>query len=244
MFCSLCTKMLPISYVDLSIWIYTVACIFSKGNGLGYYKVVAPNTIRPNSEFHVAVSTQFTAQNTIASISIVDASSAGKNLSIYDRLVVQPYATNVAKLEIGDLQPGNYKLSVRGEGGIDFQSQTNLMYARRSYAVFIQTDKSVYKPGNTILFRAIILNTNLKPTSEVTAEPIQVYIEDGKGNRVKEWRDVSIPRGVFSGELHLSESPVLGTWTITVVVHEQKYEKAIEVALYILPKFIIKIDAP
>ncbi|GJQ86520.1 hypothetical protein Trydic_g10420 [Trypoxylus dichotomus] len=236
--------MLPISYIDLFIWIYTIVSIFSKGNGLGYYKVVAPNTIRPNSEFHVAVSTQFASQNTIVSISIVDASSTGRNLSIYDKLVVQPYATNVAKLEIGDLQSGNYKLRVTGEGGVDFQSQTDLIYAKRSYTVFIQTDKAVYKPGNTVLFRAIILNSNLKPTSEITSEPIQVYVEDGKGNKVKEWRDVSIPRGVFSGELHLSDSPVLGTWTITVIVHEQKYSKTIDVALYVLPKFMIKIDAP
>ncbi|KAI4464831.1 macroglobulin / complement [Holotrichia oblita] len=145
---------------------------------------------------------------------------------------------------IGELQPGNYKLSVRGEGGIDFQSETNLVYARKSYAVFIQTDKSVYKPGNTILFRALILSPHLKPTSEVTNEPIFVYVQDGQGNRVKEWRDVSIPKGVFTGELRLSDSPVLGTWTITVVTHDQRFNKTVDVALYVLPKFIIKIDAP
>lgn len=65
-----------------------------------YYKVVAPNIIRPNSEFHVAVSTQFTSQNTFVSISIGGLSDAGKNYSIYDRLAVQPYETNVAKLEV------------------------------------------------------------------------------------------------------------------------------------------------
>lgn len=68
--------------------------------------------------------------------------------------------------------------------------------------------------------------------------------QDGQGNRVKEWRDISIPKGVFTGELRLSDSPVLGTWTITVVTHDQRFNKTVDVALYVLPKFTIKIDAP
>lgn len=78
----------------------TVKLCYTFSSMCRYYKVVAPNTIRPNSEFHVAVSTPFTSQNTFVSISIVELSYAGRNFSIYDRLVVQPYATSLAKLEV------------------------------------------------------------------------------------------------------------------------------------------------
>lgn len=67
-------------------------------------------------------------------------------------------------------------MNVKGEGGVDFERQTNLMYVKKSYAVFIQTDKPVYKPGDVILFRAIVLNPNLKPSTEVTDEPIHVHV--------------------------------------------------------------------
>lgn len=65
-----------------------------------YYKVVAPNTIRPNTEFHVAVSTQYTPQNTFVSISVSGLSYVGRNFSVYERLAVQPFATSIAKLEV------------------------------------------------------------------------------------------------------------------------------------------------
>lgn len=70
------------------------------------------------------------------------------------------------------------------------------------------------------------------------------FFKDGKGNKVKEWKRVEATRGVFSGDLKLSENPVLGTWNISVVIHGQTYNKAIEVAEYVLPKFMVNIQTP
>lgn len=42
--------------------------------------------------------------------------------------------------------------------------------------MFIQTDKAVYKPGYKILFRAIALNSQLKPAAEVRNELLNIYI--------------------------------------------------------------------
>lgn len=80
------------------------------------------------------------------------------------------------KLQVRDIEPGEYRLSVRGSGGIQFQKSTPLQYVRKSYSVFIQTDKAVYKPGHKILFRAVVLNSQLKPAAEVRIEPITVHI--------------------------------------------------------------------
>lgn len=49
-------------------------------------------------------------------------------------------------------------------------------------------------------------------------------------------------KGVFTGELKLSQSPVLGNWNISVNIHGQIYNKTIEVSEYIYPKFIIDIQ--
>lgn len=61
---------------------------------------------------------------------------------------------------------------------------------------------------------------------------------------VKEWNGVFARNGVFGGELLLSESPVLGNWNISVTISGQQYNKTVEVASYVLPKFIIDIQAP
>lgn len=48
---------------------------------------------------------------------------------------------------------------------------------------------------------------------------------------------------MFTGELKLSQSPVLGNWNISVNIHGQTYNKTIEVAEYIYPKFIVDIQS-
>lgn len=68
--------------------------------------------------------------------------------------------------------------------------------------------------------------------------------QDGGGNKVKEWNEAAAPRGVFSEELKLSDSPVLGNWNISVTVDRQTFNKTVLVASYVSPKFLIDIKAP
>ena len=51
-------------------------------------------------------------------------------------------------------------------------------------------------------------------------------------------------RGVFSDELELSKSPVLGEWTINVKILDQTFTKQFTVAEYVLPKFEVTVDVP
>lgn len=67
------------------------------------------------------------------------------------------------RFQVGDLGPGMYNLTASGSGGLQFYNTTELMYRQKSYSVFIQTDKAIYKPGHMILFRVIVLNAHLKP---------------------------------------------------------------------------------
>lgn len=41
-------------------------------------------------------------------------------------------------------------------------------------------------------------------------------LQDGKGNRLKQWINQTVTNGVFTNELQLSSCPVLGQWTIVV----------------------------
>lgn len=69
-------------------------------------------------------------------------------------------------------------------------------------------------------------------------------VQDGKGNRVKQWSRVLPTRGVFEAKLPLSTSPVLGTWNLTVSVLDQQFSKSFQVAEYVLPKFEVTVTAP
>lgn len=61
---------------------------------------------------------------------------------------------------------------------------------------------------------------------------------------MKQWSRALTTKGVFSGELLLSEHPVMGNWRITVTVLDQVFTKDFEVAEYVLPKFEVNVDAP
>lgn len=82
----------------------------------------------------------------------------------------------VLLFKIGDIQPGSYKLIVQGNGGTNFQSSSPLKYIQKSYSVFIQTDKAVYKPGTKILFRTLVLNPELKPAIDVKTKPLNIHV--------------------------------------------------------------------
>lgn len=47
---------------------------------------------------------------------------------------------------------------------MNFFNSTELEYIHKSYSVFIQTDKAIYKPGHKVQFRAVVLNSHLKPS--------------------------------------------------------------------------------
>ncbi|KAJ3654530.1 hypothetical protein Zmor_013712 [Zophobas morio] len=210
----------------------------------GFYKVVGPRAVRPNSEYHVAVSVQQTSEPTRIKAVLQGVSPNGSIYTSEDRAEVQPYTSRICRLEVGDVEYADYKLVVSGQGGVEFYSDYPVEFMDKSYSVFIQTDRAVYKPGMKILFRAVVLNAHLKPAAEVRNELLHIFVSDGEGNTVKEWKRIQALRGVFTGEIGLSESPVLGNWNISVTVHGQTFSKSVEVAEYIVPKFMVNIQAP
>ncbi|XP_076256034.1 thioester-containing protein 3 isoform X1 [Rhynchophorus ferrugineus] len=210
----------------------------------GYYNVIGPRIIRPNSEYHAAISVHATSGPTSITATLQGQSSAGSPLLMQYKEVVPPYSSVICRFEVGDIKNGDYKLHVSGTKGLEFEADFPLDFVEKSYSVFIQTDRSVYQPGSTIMFRVIALNPALKPAAEVRNELLNIHIQDGKGNKVKEWKNIEATKGVFSNEIKLSDSPVLGNWNISVNIHGQTYNKSIEVAEYILPKFIIDINVP
>ena len=66
--------------------------------------------------------------------------------------------------QIGEWGPGQYNLTVTGSGGLRFTNTTALQYVQKSLSVFIQTDKAIYKPGETVRFRIVVVDPQLRPS--------------------------------------------------------------------------------
>lgn len=223
-----------------------------------YYTIVGPSSIRSNSEYNVAV----TSHGDLVKSQIKLIIEGSKNYVNSKEVTIEPNSTTLVQFKviillynffvtyilnkiknfkIDNILPGTYKLISEEVGGTTFINEKEIKFSAKVISIFIQTDKGMYKPGDTIKFRIVALDANLKPAD--LKNDLDIFITDGQSNRVKQWTKVQSTTGVFSSELVLSSAPVLGIWTITCKAFGETVSKDIEVAEYVLPKFEVTVDA-
>ncbi|XP_070508206.1 CD109 antigen-like [Chironomus tepperi] len=132
---------------------------------------------------------------------------------------------------------GNYFIKVKNQ---TFEQITRLHLNTKKFSVYIQTDKAIYKPGEKVQFRVLVLNADTKPFPTTS---VDIFITDGSNNRIKQYENIFFRRGVYRQSLQLSDEPVLGNWMIHVKVDGKDPEtiKVFEVAKYVLPKFEVTV---
>ncbi|XP_067388743.1 CD109 antigen isoform X2 [Emydura macquarii macquarii] len=136
-------------------------------------------------------------------------------------------------------RPGSYELLVKGhaEDRLLFSNSTSLLFEHKSISVFIQTDKSLYKPGQEVKFRIVTVDPDLKPFKT----SLSIYIRDPRGNLIQQWLAEKGDLGVVSRKFQLSTSPLLGDWSIQVQVNDQTHYQKFTVMEYVLPKFEVTL---
>ncbi len=140
------------------------------------------------------------------------------------------------KLDIPDVEDGVYAIQVKGEKFTD----TAEVRIEKSFVVFVETDKPMYKPGQTINVRVLTLDPELKPDSE----EVTVDILDAKG--IKIFREVvtTDDYGFAGVDLPISNEPNLGVWKILAVTEKASSQLDVRVEEYVLPKYEVAVDLP
>uniref|UniRef100_A0A3Q1HG02 Kazal-like domain-containing protein n=1 Tax=Anabas testudineus TaxID=64144 RepID=A0A3Q1HG02_ANATE len=117
------------------------------------------------------------------------------------------------------------------EGGYIFHNYTTVTVESKGTAVFIQTDKPIYKPKHK--------------GSLIVHLVVNQLITDPRGSRMVQWKDLkSVCCGVVNMSFPLSDQPVFGEWFVFVEVQGHTYNKSFEVQKYVMPKFELVIDPP
>nr|BAR45588.1 alpha-2-macroglobulin 2 [Hasarius adansoni] len=111
----------------------------------------------------------------------------------------------------------------------------------RDDIVFIQTDKPLYKEGQTVKFRVLRVDKTLRPSVKDQAS---IWVEDPAGTRLFQWKNISMERGMKQFEFPLADEPVLGNWKISVSFQGEVTTTTFEVKQYVLPTFDVKITLP
>ncbi|XP_076257908.1 alpha-1-macroglobulin-like isoform X1 [Rhynchophorus ferrugineus] len=112
-----------------------------------------------------------------------------------------------------------------------------LMYPVEAAKVFVETDREIYKPGDLIKIRTLVIDQHFTPGASKISE---IRIKNPLDVNVFVWDNVALDHGLAILEYKLVNEAMIGKWKIEVA----KTSKQIEVAKYIVPKFKIDLTYP
>ncbi|XP_039730208.1 alpha-2-macroglobulin [Pteropus medius] len=124
----------------------------------------------------------------------------------------------------------------------EFKRRTTVVVKNQESLVFVQTDKPIYKPEQTVKFRVVSLDENFHPLNKLI--PL-VYIEDPKGNRIAQWQKLKLESGLKQLAFPLSSEPLKGSYKVVVQKESgRRTEHPFTVEEFVLPKFEVQVTMP
>uniref|UniRef100_A0A8B9I8V2 Alpha-2-macroglobulin n=1 Tax=Anser brachyrhynchus TaxID=132585 RepID=A0A8B9I8V2_9AVES len=201
---------------------------------LGQYMVLLPFLIHTDAPEKVCV--QLTHLNESVTLSAT-LEYQGENRSLIDDVVSEkdiftciPFSvpksnsTSVAFLTV----------MVKGET-LQFRSRKSVLVKNSESLVFVQTDKPIYKPGQTVLFRIVSLDKDFHPLNE----------KDPQRNRIYQWQGVELETGLIELSFPLTSDPMQGSYKIVVQKSVTSHvEHSFSVEEYVLPKYEVLVKLP
>ncbi|XP_075863792.1 pregnancy zone protein-like isoform X1 [Microcebus murinus] len=133
-------------------------------------------------------------------------------------------------------------IGVQVKGPTQHFIQSKIMHITKAEnIVFVQTDKPIYKPGQTVRFRIVSVDINFRPSNETF---LVVYIENPKRNRIFQWQSVKLQGGLSQLSFPLSMEPIKGSYKIVLQKESGNIEHSFEVDEYVIPKFEVQVKMP
>ncbi|NWW11902.1 A2MG protein, partial [Oreocharis arfaki] len=204
------------------------------------YMVLVPFLIHADSQEKVCI--QLTHLNESVTLSAT-LEYLWENKSLIDDVVSEkdvftciPFSLPKTRLPL----PATF-LSVTVKGAtLHFSSRKLVMVQNSESLVFIQTDKPIYKPGQTVLFRIVSLDEEFRPVNEMVS-----MILDPKKNRLYQWTNVELEMGFIQLFFNLTSEPIQGTYTVVAQKASGKtIQHSFSVEEYVLPKFEVTVKMP
>ncbi|XP_061866938.1 alpha-2-macroglobulin-like protein 1 [Colius striatus] len=122
---------------------------------------------------------------------------------------------------------------------VHFEGRKKILIKPQKNVILVETDKGLYKPGETVKFRIVNLDDNLKV---IKNEYSQIWLQDPDYNRIGEWLNVKSRHGIVDLSFPLASEAPLGEYTISV--EQGMAEEIFYVDEYVLVKFEMMIERP
>ncbi|NWY98683.1 A2MG protein, partial [Loxia curvirostra] len=204
------------------------------------YMVLVPFLIHTNSQEKICIQLTYLNESVTLSATL---EYLGENSSLIDDVVSEkdvftciPFSLPKPRLPL----PFVF-LTVTVKGAtLQFSSRKLLAVQNSESLVFIQTDKPIYKPGQTVLFRIVALDEEFRPVNEMVS-----MILDPKKNRLYQWTNSELEMGFIQLFFNLTSEPIQGTYTVVAQkASGKKVQQSFSVEEYVLPKFEVTVKMP
>ncbi|XP_055645675.1 alpha-2-macroglobulin-like protein 1 [Falco peregrinus] len=123
-----------------------------------------------------------------------------------------PRFSNVSTPPASIYEVAHLHVSIQG-GSLQVSEQKKVLVKTLELGTLVQTDRDVYKPGQTVKFRIVRLDQNFIPSNR---ELPLVVVKNPRRKTVAQWRGVSPRQGIVELSFPLAAEPALGTYTIKV----------------------------
>ncbi|XP_052641013.1 alpha-2-macroglobulin-like protein 1 isoform X1 [Harpia harpyja] len=123
-----------------------------------------------------------------------------------------PCFSNISTPPARIYEVAHLHVSIQG-GSLQVSEQKKVLVKALELGTLVQTDKAVYKPGQTVKFRIVRLDQNFIPSNR---ELPLVTVQDLYRKRVAEWRNVRPRQGIVDLSFPLAAELALGTYVIQV----------------------------
>ncbi|XP_047017186.1 alpha-2-macroglobulin isoform X2 [Ictalurus punctatus] len=132
------------------------------------------------------------------------------------------------------------KVEVKGES-FKMTEKRKVMFKSYDTLVFIQTDKPIYNPGQTVNFRIVTMDSNFIPLKQKYST---VILKDNNRNRIGQWTNVSSTGLILQLSHELNAEAPQGHYSLTADIENRLITHYFKVQKYVLPKFEITVKTP
>nr|XP_008258026.1 alpha-2-macroglobulin isoform X1 [Oryctolagus cuniculus] len=231
-------RALPCLFLILLAFLCAAASVYR----VPQYMMLLPYPLHTETPEKCCLSLSHLNETVTVSASIVSHSGT---ISLFDDLVADKDLFHCVSFTLprssfhGDT--GELLLKIRGPTH-ELHKRSTVWVKNTESIVFVQTDKPIYKPSQSVEFRVVSVNKDLRPLHELF--PL-VFIEDPRMNRIMQWQNVKSENGLKQLSFSLSSEPILGSYKIVILTQSgMRTEHSFTVDEFVLPKFEVQVKVP
>uniref|UniRef100_A0A3B3TZJ1 Alpha-2-macroglobulin-like n=1 Tax=Poecilia latipinna TaxID=48699 RepID=A0A3B3TZJ1_9TELE len=216
------------------MWKWTL-CILLYGMSVGrgsatpHYMVAIPAVLESGAETKFCASLLQPTESLLMTVTLV---SQHSSITLLEKTSStefnECFQFQVPLVQNEDVQM--FEVQVRGATFSSKQARKVMIKAYK-LRTFIQTDKPIYLPGQTVHFRVVSLDSKLRSASML----------DSRSNRIGQWLNETSNNRILQLSYSLNSEAPEGSYKITVQTGEDRKSHSFKVEKYVLPKFDVTI---